>query len=79
MRTDVKHGRLVYVNGALTNTDRQLSRPTRAHPGWHVLGGLLVVGWVIVMWLMVAGTGGSPGVIKLSSGDRAGLLADEEE
>lgn len=79
MCADVKQERLVYVNGALTSIDRQLSLSTRAHPGWHVLGGLLVAGWVVVMWLMLAGTGGSPGVIKLSSGDLAGLLVDEEE
>ena len=79
MRTDVKREQLVYVNGALTKIDHQLPRSTRAHPGWHVLGGLLVVGWVVVLWLMLAGKGGSPGVIKLTSGDLAGLLADEEE
>jgi hypothetical protein len=69
----------VYVNGALNSIDRQLSLPTRAHPGWHVLGGLLFIGWVVVLWLMLAGTGGGPGVIKLSSGDLVGLLTDEEE
>lgn len=79
MRTDVKQEGLVYCNGALTSIDRQLPKPTRAHPGWHVLGGLLVAGWVVVLWLMLAGTGGSPGVITLSSGDLTGGLADEDE
>jgi len=79
MRADVKREQLVYVSSTLSSTDHQLSQPTRAHPGWHVLGGLFVVGWLVVLWLMLAGTGGSPGVIKLKSSGLAGLLTDQEE
>lgn len=67
-----------YVNRALTSAGRHTTPPIRAHPGWHVLGGLLVLCWAVVLGAMFAGSGGGGGVVELSSGDLAGVLADEE-
>jgi hypothetical protein len=69
----------VYVNGALIPLDRQRPLPVRAHPGWHALGVLLVVCWLMVMGSMFAWPGEGGGARDLSSGDLSGVLADEEE
>ncbi len=68
----------MYVNRALTQSHRQTPPPNRAHPGWHVLGGLLVLAWVVVLFFMFAGPKEAGGVQELVPGDLSGVLADED-
>jgi hypothetical protein len=69
----------VYAEEALTSVDHQLPVPIRTHPGWHVLGGLLVLSWLAVLGMMFADTAGEGEVTDLSAGDFSGVLADEEQ